>query len=381
MTTMSGKTCEVEAPPAVNSRASVGRRQVDVGAVVGVLLARVGEALADELAHGDLELEAARLLAAAPRRRGFAPGREAALVLGGEEPEVAELRPHEQREEGRREEDRDRDADLRRPVEAAQDLPVGPSAEVAAGGEEDRGERDHQPGERDDAERRGLRVVADDQRLLRRRCVRGLDLRAVDRGGQRRRCRGRGLRCGGRCFFGGLGGRRLRRGLGGRRLGGRSLRGRRGAGAAFDLRARGGAVGEPELVDRGEVRLVGGHVGLFEDGGHGAGRLASAAVDAGDRVDVEYPVRTLFVVDAVDRADLDAGLVLDVDARLGDDERHRARLPPPRAPRPRGLRRNRSRGPSERLRARAPASVCRRRTGAAVAWGPALGESSAVPSR
>src|SRR5207253_1175477 len=50
-------------------------------------------------------------------------------------------------------------------------------------------------------------------------------------------------------------------------------------------------------------------------------RLARAAVDALLRVDHEH---TAGLVDAVDRADVDARLVFDVDARLGDDVRHSA---------------------------------------------------------
>ena len=65
-----------------------------------------------------------------------------------------------------------------------------------------------------------------------------------------------------------------------------------------------------------------GHVTLGEDRADGAGRLARAAVDAFRGVDVEHLVRALFEVDAVHRADGDAGLVGRVDTRLGDHERH-----------------------------------------------------------
>src|SRR5678809_1173932 len=51
----------------------------------------------------------------------------------------------------------------------------------------------------------------------------------------------------------------------------------------------------------------------------GVQRLARAAVDALIRVDVEH---RLALVDAVHGADLDAGLVLHVDAGLSDDIRH-----------------------------------------------------------
>ena len=51
--------------------------------------------------------------------------------------------------------------------------------------------------------------------------------------------------------------------------------------------------------------------------------LAGAAVDALLRVDHEDP---LGHVDAVDGTDVDAGEILDVDARLGDHVRHRESL-------------------------------------------------------
>src|SRR5262249_59661383 len=71
---------------------------------------------------------------------------------------------------------------------------------------------------------------------------------------------------------------------------------------------------------------------LDEDRLHRADRLASPAVDALVGGDEEL-VRPL--VDAVHRADLDAGLVLDVDTRLGDHVRHTdppRPLPPCRIP-------------------------------------------------
>ncbi len=58
---------------------------------------------------------------------------------------------------------------------------------------------------------------------------------------------------------------------------------------------------------------------LGEDRLDRALRLARAAVDALLRVDHEDAAG---LVDAVDGADVDAGAVLDVDARLGDDVRH-----------------------------------------------------------
>ena len=62
---------------------------------------------------------------------------------------------------------------------------------------------------------------------------------------------------------------------------------------------------------------------LVEDRLDRADRLAGTAVDALVGVDVEHP---LALVDAVDRALVDAGPVLQVDARLGDDVGHR--VPP-----------------------------------------------------
>src|SRR2546425_7660615 len=80
-----------------------------------------------------------------------------------------------------------------------------------------------------------------------------------------------------------------------------------------------GVIDEELLVQRDEVfrrfrRLV-----LGEDRLHRAHGLAGSAVDALVGVDEEL-VRPL--VDAINWADLDAGLVLDVDARLDDHVRH-----------------------------------------------------------
>src|SRR6476469_7921130 len=76
------------------------------------------------------------------------------------------------------------------------------------------------------------------------------------------------------------------------------------AGGVVDLDERRPRVGQRV---RGEARL------------DGALRLAGPAVDALLRIDDEDPVR---LVDAVHRTDIDAGLVFDVDTRLGDDVRH-----------------------------------------------------------
>src|SRR5215467_5658116 len=76
---------------------------------------------------------------------------------------------------------------------------------------------------------------------------------------------------------------------------------------------------EELLVQLDEVLPLIGRLVLSEDRLDRAHRLASAAVDAFIRVDVEHRVA---FVDAVDRTHLDAGLVLHADARLGDDVRH-----------------------------------------------------------
>src|SRR5208282_5183129 len=68
-----------------------------------------------------------------------------------------------------------------------------------------------------------------------------------------------------------------------------------------------------------ELVLVAGDAAVLADRIHRAHRLACATVDALGRVDVEL-ARAL--VDAVDRAFLDAGLVGDIDTRCGDDVGH-----------------------------------------------------------
>src|SRR3989442_11338485 len=80
-----------------------------------------------------------------------------------------------------------------------------------------------------------------------------------------------------------------------------------------------GVVDEELLVQRDEVFPLLRRLVLDEDRLHRAHGLAGPAVDTLVGVDEEL-VRPL--VDAVHRADLDAGLVLDVDARLGDHVRH-----------------------------------------------------------
>src|SRR6266516_5476809 len=110
---------------------------------------------------------------------------------------------------------------------------------------------------------------------------------------------------------------------------GRSLRLSRGAGSGgrwLDLEeplANGFLVDEPVGVELGVLGPLVRHRGVVENRRHGALRLAGAALDALVRADEEHPVE-LFVldVDAADRTDVDAGLILDVHAGLGDGVGH-----------------------------------------------------------
>src|SRR5438045_2052694 len=77
-------------------------------------------------------------------------------------------------------------------------------------------------------------------------------------------------------------------------------------------------------VDPDEVRPLGRHLVLREDRVDRTGIDASAAVDALVGID-EVLVGGVVGVDAIDRTDLHAGGVLQVDARLGDYVRHRVR--------------------------------------------------------
>ena len=88
-----------------------------------------------------------------------------------------------------------------------------------------------------------------------------------------------------------------------------------------DLRraARRAELVEEVDVGRGVVAPLVGQVVLVEDRLDRAHRLAGTAVDALVGVDVEHPAA---LVDAVDRTFLDAGLVQEVDARLGDHVGH-----------------------------------------------------------
>src|ERR1035438_6297397 len=99
-----------------------------------------------------------------------------------------------------------------------------------------------------------------------------------------------------------------------------------------DLLASGRLVREVQLVDLDEGDLGGGDILLGEDGVHRAGIDAGAAIDALVRIDVDHAV-LVDLVDAVDRAHLDARLVLEVDAGLGDDVGHHpeSSVPVPRS--------------------------------------------------
>src|SRR4029078_8451339 len=95
-----------------------------------------------------------------------------------------------------------------------------------------------------------------------------------------------------------------------------------------DLPELGRAAGRAELVEEVDVGVVValpllGGVVLVEDRLDRADRLTSTAVDALVGGDVEH---ALALVDAVDRTLVDAGPVLEVDARLGDDVGHQVLL-------------------------------------------------------
>ncbi len=66
---------------------------------------------------------------------------------------------------------------------------------------------------------------------------------------------------------------------------------------------------------------LGWHGELIEDCFDGAHRYTVGTVNARDRVDVIHVVH-IRGLDAVYRANLNAGRIFDPDARLGDDERH-----------------------------------------------------------
>jgi len=97
-----------------------------------------------------------------------------------------------------------------------------------------------------------------------------------------------------------------------------------GSGGRFDpanLFAGHGLVLEVDLVDLRERHLGGGDVLLGVDGVHRAGVDAGPAVDALVGIDEDHAV-LVHLVDAVHGTDLDAGLVLEIDAGLGDDIGH-----------------------------------------------------------
>src|SRR4051794_10534287 len=91
-----------------------------------------------------------------------------------------------------------------------------------------------------------------------------------------------------------------------------------------DLAELGRAAGRAEVVEEVDVGVVVAlpllrGVVLVEDRLDRADRLARTAVDTLVGMDVEHP---LALVDAVDRTLVDAGAVLEIDARLGDDVGH-----------------------------------------------------------
>src|SRR5688572_31528820 len=101
--------------------------------------------------------------------------------------------------------------------------------------------------------------------------------------------------------------------------GGGPIRTRREARSGLGGRLDPRIVLEELLVELDEALPLIGRLVFREDRLDRAHGLAGAAVDALVGVDEEL---VLAFVDAIDRAYLDAGLVLDVDARLGDHMRH-----------------------------------------------------------
>lgn len=87
-----------------------------------------------------------------------------------------------------------------------------------------------------------------------------------------------------------------------------------------------------ELIELDELLGSGRQVFLGEDGIDRAGGDAGAAVDALARIDVEHPINAVVSDYAIDRADVQAGSVQDVDAGMGYDVGHgesKARAPEP----------------------------------------------------
>src|SRR4029077_5388121 len=84
-------------------------------------------------------------------------------------------------------------------------------------------------------------------------------------------------------------------------------------------------------VGLGVVAPLVGQIVLVEDRLHWAHRLARATVDALVGMDIQHPAA---LVDAVDRAFLDASLIEHIDARLGDHVGHRCGPPEGRVERP-----------------------------------------------
>ena len=96
------------------------------------------------------------------------------------------------------------------------------------------------------------------------------------------------------------------------------------SGVLLDLADLGGAARRTQFVEEVDVGLgvvapLVRQIVLVEDRLHRAHRLARAAVDTFVGMDVQHPAA---LVDAVDRAFLDASLVEHIDARLGDHVGH-----------------------------------------------------------
>jgi len=96
-----------------------------------------------------------------------------------------------------------------------------------------------------------------------------------------------------------------------------------------DLRAGSGLIAVPEGVEILEAALVRGDVIFGEDGGHGTGWLAGAAVDAFISIDEEHAVVAFVEVDTVDRANFNTSLVLDIDAGVSNNVSHAGMAPLP----------------------------------------------------
>jgi hypothetical protein len=81
-------------------------------------------------------------------------------------------------------------------------------------------------------------------------------------------------------------------------------------------------VAEPQGIDLREGSFALGKIILRKDGCHRASRLTSAAIDTLIRVYVEHPIFAFIELDAVNRANLNASLVLCIYAVGGNDVCH-----------------------------------------------------------